>query len=132
MIKDRKFTICLIFSAFFVITTIIGFILYVTANRKVNNANDADITIDSIQSPVEGRIYDSLLLEYAKDTNRLNIKYAEAIDSLNYYKQQYDSVNEELFMANYKLERIREYNRIAAQGNNITFLRGWINRVLNE
>lgn len=132
MIKDRKFTICLIFSAFFAITTIIGFILYVTANRKVNNANDADITIDSIQSPVEGRIYDSLLLEYAKDTNRLNIKYAEAIDSLNYYKQQYDSVNEELFMANYKLERIREYNRIAAQGNNITFLRGWINRVLNE
>lgn len=132
MIKDRKFTICLIFSAFFAITNIIGFILYVTANKKVNNANDADITIDSIQFPVEGRIYDSLFLKYAKDINRLNIKYAETIDSLNYYKQQYDSVNVELFMANYKLERIREYNRIAAQGNNITFLRGWINRVLNE
>lgn len=132
MIKDRKFTICLIFLIFFAITTIIGFILYVNANKKVNDVIDANTTIDSIQSPVEGRIYDSLLLEYTKDTNRLNIKYAEAIDSLNYYKQQYDSVNVELFMANYKLERIREYNRIAAQGNNITFLRGWINRVLNE
>ena len=41
-----------------------------------------------------------------------------------------------LLMKNFKLnkikiERIREYNRIAAQGNNIKFLRGWINRVIN-
>ena len=43
-----------------------------------------------------------------------------------------DSVSEELEVSKVKLERIREYNRIAAKGNNITFLRGWINRVLNE
>lgn len=132
MKTDRKTIFVIIYAVFCTVAIIVGFIVYVCTINKTKNIADADITIDSIQSPVEGRIYDSLLLEYAKDTNRLNIKYAEAIDSLNYYKQQYDSVNVELFMANYKLERIREYNRIAGQGNNITFLRGWINRVLNE
>ena len=43
-----------------------------------------------------------------------------------------DSLNEELDVAKIKLDRIKEYNRIAGQGNNITFLRGWINRVLNN
>lgn len=132
MKTDRKTIFVIIYAVFCTVAIIVGFIVYVCTINKTKNIADADITIDSIQSPVEGRMYDSLLLEYAKDTNRLNIKYAEAIDSLNYYKQQYDSVNVELFMANYKLERIREYNRIAGQGNNITFLRGWINRVLNE
>ena len=50
-------------------------------------------------------------------------------DSLRVYK---DSINGDLFDANYKLERIRYYNNIAANGNNIKFLRGWINRVLND
>lgn len=43
-----------------------------------------------------------------------------------------DSISEELEVSKIKLERIKEYNRIAGQGNNIKFLRGWINRVLNE
>ena len=30
------------------------------------------------------------------------------------------------------LEKIKEYNKIAAKGNNIKYLRGWINRVLKE
>lgn len=51
------------------------------------------------------------------------------IDSLNLKIEQ---TEEELSVAEFKLERIKEYNRIAASGNNITFLRGWINRVLNE
>ena len=51
------------------------------------------------------------------------------IDSLN---NKIKILNEELFISNFKLERIKEYNRIAGNGNNITFLRGWINRVLNE
>lgn len=51
------------------------------------------------------------------------------IDSLN---NKIKVLNEELFISNFKLERIKEYNRIAGNGNNITFLRGWINRVLNE
>lgn len=50
-------------------------------------------------------------------------------DSLNYIR---DSVGEDLFVARYKLARIKEYNRIAAKGNNIKYLRGWLNRVLEE
>lgn len=51
-------------------------------------------------------------------------------DSINSLINELDSVNEELQINKIKIERIREYNRIAAQGNNIKFLRGWINRVI--
>lgn len=50
-------------------------------------------------------------------------------DSLNYLR---DSLGEDLFVAKYKLGRIKYYNNIAAKGNNIKYLRGWINRVLND
>ena len=63
------------------------------------------------------------------------------VDSLVYYremlKRTQDSLNavrdttaEDLFVARYKLGRIKYYNDIAKNGNNIRFLRGWINRVL--
>lgn len=63
------------------------------------------------------------------------------VDSLVYYKemlkQTQDSLNavrdttaEDLFIARYKLGRIKYYNDIAKNGNNIKYLRGWINRVL--
>lgn len=61
------------------------------------------------------------------------------VDSFIYYREMYrrsndsiDSLNIDLFIAKYKLERIRYYNDIAAKGNNIKYIRGWINRVLNE
>ena len=50
-------------------------------------------------------------------------------DSLNYLR---DSLGEDLFVAKYKLGRIKYYNNMAAKGNNIKYLRGWINRVLND
>lgn len=46
-------------------------------------------------------------------------------DTIRYYKQKYIT-NE------YKLKRIKQYNSIAAKRNNIKYLRGWINRVINE
>ena len=52
-------------------------------------------------------------------------------DSLNSYKND-TTISAELFVAKYKLERIKYYNNIAAKGNNIKYLRGWINRVLNQ
>lgn len=65
------------------------------------------------------------------------------VDSLIYYREMLirtqDSLNavkdttaEDLFVARYKLGRIKYYNDIAKNGNNIRFLRGWINRVLNN
>lgn len=76
--------------------------------------------------------------------------YNHTIDSLNneiiqneeliqYYKNQVDSYEilvdslyEDIDIYKIKLDRIKEYNRIAGQSNNIIFLRGWINRVLNQ
>ena len=55
-----------------------------------------------------------------------NTKYI--IDSLS---ARCDSLTGELQVVNYKLERIRYYNDVAKKGNNIRFLRGWINRVLD-
>lgn len=43
-----------------------------------------------------------------------------------------DSLSEEVIVAEYKIGRIKYYNDVAANGNNIKFLRGWINRVLEE
>ena len=51
------------------------------------------------------------------------------IDSLKKLNNKYE---EELNIALFKIDRIKEYNRIAGNGNNIKYLRGWINRTLNE
>ena len=68
---------------------------------------------------------------YVKDI----VYYQEVLrrtqDSLNAYKCD-TTIGAELFIAKYKLERIKYYNKVAAKGNNIRFLRGWINRVLND
>lgn len=99
-------------------------------------------------SPVEGEYidYEKIVNSY-KDSLSL---YKDSIITLNdsmyhnilfidtlYYKMNeknymIDSLQEELIVAQYKLERIKEYNKIAANGNNIKYLRGWINRVLSE
>lgn len=84
-------------------------------------------------SPVEKIVYklvhDTIIIE---DTTKINqLKYDNKVihDSLIFIK---DSLETELFVAKYKLERIKYYNKIAAKGNNIKYLRGWINRVLNN
>ena len=60
---------------------------------------------------------------------RLEYELSLYKDSLNYIR---DSLGQDLFIDNYKLAKIKEYNRLAGNGNNIKFLRGWINRTLNE
>lgn len=52
-------------------------------------------------------------------------------DSLNAYKRD-TAMTEELFIAKFKLEKIKYYTEIANKGNNIKFYRGWILRTLNE
>lgn len=47
-------------------------------------------------------------------------------------KMMRDSLGEDLFIANYKLAKIKRYNEIAGKGNNLKYLRGWINRTLKE
>lgn len=81
---------------------------------------------------------DSCIYELNEKLLMQNIEVENYKDSINLYKDsinslinELDSVNEELQINKIKIERIREYNRIAAQSNNIKFLRGWINRVIN-
>lgn len=84
--------------------------------------------------PVEKIVYVPVKDTISEKTNVARIVELEhkcylLQDSLNTIR---DSIGEDLFIAKYKLGRIKYYNDIAAKGNNIRFLRGWINRVLNE
>lgn len=53
-------------------------------------------------------------------------------DNIKVYKDSIVSINEDLVVYKFKLERIKEYNTIAAKPNQLQFLRGWINRVIND
>lgn len=87
------------------------------------------------QSPVEKEVIYVPVKDTISDTSNIirivNLERELQLtrDSLNSVR---DSIGEDLFVARYKLARIKYYNNIAAKGNNIKFLRGWINRVLNE
>lgn len=84
------------------------------------------IYLDSIVTDYEWRL-DSIHVELEK-TNLKNEELKYINDSLITIN---DILYDEVTIANIKLARIKEYNRIAANGNNIKFLRGWINRVLD-
>ena len=77
-------------------------------------------TKEIIYVPVKDSIYIDSLVYYREMLRRTQ-------DSLNAVK---DTTAEDLFVARYKLGRIKYYNDIAKNGNNAKFLRGWINRVL--
>ena len=69
---------------------------------------------------------------------RIEIKpqvlYITKVDSVfvNKLQTQNDSLKVELFVAKYKLARIKEYNELGQKGNNFRYLPGWINRALEE
>ena len=76
---------------------------------------------------------------YNNTVDSLNNEVRKDEEFIQYYKNQVDSYEilvdslyEDIDIYKIKLDRIKEYNRIAGQGNNIVFLRGWINRVLNQ
>ena len=80
-----------------------------------------------------------IILYYEDLLQNVNIENENLKDSVIYYKSMYnecvllcDSLCEEIAVRDIKLARIAEYNRIAGQNNNIKYLRGWINRVLNN
>lgn len=85
------------------------------------------IYLDSIVTDYEWRL-DSIYVELEK-TNLRNEELKSINDSLMTVN---DILYDEVTIANIKLARIKEYNRIAGNGNNIKYLRGWINRVLDN
>lgn len=75
-------------------------------------------------------------IEYYKDRAAVEPKviYLTKIDStmVSNIQSQNDSLKTELFIANYKLARIKEYVKLSEKGGNHRFLAGWINRVLDK
>lgn len=110
----KIFTIAII--VYILVITAIGYAC-IKADKRLNDKEIITVTDTIVVYKIDSfyiKCNDSLCLE---------------IDSLN---NKIKILNEELFVSNFKLERIKEYNRIAGNGNNIKYLRGWINRVLNE
>lgn len=109
---------------------IVNIVIAVIAIFVITACNNSPVEKEFIYVHVPVHVKDTI----AEKANIMRITTLEhelklTRDSLNIIK---DSLNEDLFVANYKLARIKRYNEIAAKGNNIKYLRGWINRVLNE
>lgn len=110
-------------------------------NRTPANIDAQILNVDTIVNKYDA---DAKFFEVSREYNLLvdstiilNARLAKAYNDINAIKFSRDSAikasitnNEKLGIAEYKLLRIREYNRIAAQGNNLKYLRGWINRVI--
>lgn len=92
---------------------------------------------DIFDSPVEETpcveptiIHDTIIdSRCVKELDSIKYVYELTKDSLKYTR---DSIGEDLFVARYKLGRIKYYTDIAAKGNNIKFYRGWVLRTLND
>ena len=92
---------------------------------------------DIFDSPVEETpcveptiIHDTIIdSRCVKELDSIKYVYELTKDSLKYTR---DSLGEDLFVARYKLGRIKYYTDIAAKGNNIKFYRGWVLRTLND
>ena len=120
-VKNELYTVIIGLLFMFLISAVIADAKH---DKQQNNIiNEKDSCIYELN---EKLIMQNIEVEnYKDDIIILN----DSIDNLNV---KLDSVCEELVLAKIKLERIKEYNRIAAQENNIKFLRGWINRVFND
>lgn len=105
--------------AFVCISVIFFGILFYAVNK---NSNKEKISYE--------RIVDTVYVHVRDSTSIVQIdSLCFVIDSLEQINSEYFT---ELTIATIKLERIKDYNEIAKKGNNIKYLRGWINRVLNE
>ena len=85
-------------------------------------------------SPVEKIVYvtvtDTVTITDKEHIAALEHKCYLLQDSLNTVR---DSIGEDLFVARYKLGRIKYYTNIVDNNpTQIKFYKGWINRVLNE
>lgn len=93
---------------------------------KIENVDSLKQANDSLQKLLAFK-----LKSYQKSNDSLQTVINDLQLDIDKYQSYTDSIADELLVSNYKLERIKYYNSIA-KGNNLSFLRGWINRVINE
>lgn len=94
-----------------------------TSAQKDNNIQHRDTIYIYVKNSISE-------LQYVDKINNLE-------DSLRYVKDSFNvinnNINEELFVAKYKLERIKYYTNIVdKKPKQIKFYKGWIKRVLNN
>ena len=95
-------------------------------------------TIDQSQYYEQIIIATQSELQVAQDSintlnNTIHLKDSIYLQTLNSCGTTTDSLRAELFVANYKLGRIKEYcNIVKNNSSQLQFLRGWINRVLED
>lgn len=84
-----------------------------------------NVQLDTIDFYKRAYHYVDSELVYITDS----LKAYNALD----YKYQIDSLKSDLFVSNYKLGRIQEYcNIVERNSTQLKYLRGWINRVLED
>lgn len=110
---------------YLILQLLIAFCLIISCNTNGCSIEEKLIN-DSLRN--ELMIYKNTISILKDSINTINVIQ----NNINIYKDSIININHELIITKLKLERIREYNKIAANGNNIKFLRGWINRTLND
>ena len=113
-------------------TTIIAIIVIPTSIMVfLHSCTDIfDSPVEEIPCVEPTIIHDTIIdSKCIKQLDSLTYVHELTKDSLKYMK---DSLGEDLFVARYKLGRIKYYTDIAAKGNNIKFYRGWVLRTLND
>lgn len=98
--------------------------LCVSCKPKTVKDNKLQYKIDSLNTE----------LAITKDSLKLEqLKYQDAISNLTICDSTSKSLNSELFVANYKLGRIKEYCDIVKRDNTqLKYLRGWVMRALED
>jgi len=71
--------------------------------------------------------YSDLQYEY----KQLEISFIPLLDSAKLWKKDNDSLKTQLFLSNYKVEKVRFYiNIVDRDGSQEKFLRGWVKRAI--
>ena len=96
-------------------------------NSCTTNTTSPVVERDKVEPII---IHDTIIdSKCIKELDSIKYVYELTKDSLKYTR---DSIGEDLFVARYKLGRIKYYTSIANKGNNIKYYRGWILRTLND
>lgn len=122
-----KIRFIIISICFICLIALYGIIVYSVTNKIDTKIETLNKQIDSL----EFVIYDyETLVDNLKQTPD-SIQYYK--DSMVFYKANKDSLYNELLVSNYKLMRIQEYCNIVKRDNTqLKYLRGWVNRVLED
>ena len=110
---------------------IVNIVIAVIASFVITACNNSPVEKEFIYVHVPVHVKDTV----AEKANIMRIATLEhelklTRDSLNIIK---DSLNEKLFVANYKLARIKRYTNIVDKnGSQLKFYKGWIKRALRE